>query len=360
MTLRIIKKIVKFGHLIAVLIAFLAYGSLFIPPDKFFLASVGAFTTPFWWIYHVISGIIWFFRRKKILPLLSFLFVLIAMPIWSVTFSWNTALKDTCDFKVFSYNVRVFNSYPEHHKGNLGIPKTMISHVSEVDADILCFQEDYNDPRDKRRIFHTEQVFKKKGWNYVARDVKKFNPPAHQFGLTIYSKFPILRCESIPIDAKHTNGAMYADIQLNDSCIVRVINMHLQSTYLQEKELQDPKVETKNIFSRMHRAIQRRSLQVRQLIEFARLSPYPVIICGDLNETPYSYAYFELRSYFKNAFETRGKGFGFTYNGKLLSFLRIDHQFYSSTLQILDFQTLYQYKYSDHFPTIASYCCNKH
>jgi len=357
MNIRNIKRIIKFSHLLAVIGAFLAYTCLFIPPDKYFIAGLYAFTVPIWWGYHLLTGFLWFLRRKKALPFLSFLFVLVALPVWFVTFSWEKDTNITPDFTVFSYNVRVFNSYPEHHKGNLDIPKRMISHLSETDADILCFQEDYNNASDKRRIFHTEKVFKEKGWVYAARDVRKFNPPAHQFGLTIYSKFPILAYERIPMNTKltKTNGAMYADVLVNDSLTIRVVNVHLQSMHLQEHELQDATVTTTNILARLRRAMQLRSVQARQLTDFADKSPYPIVICGDLNEIPYSYAYFKLRRSLNNAFEKLGTGFGFTYNGRLLSFLRIDHQFFSDDLQITSFQTNYAIKYSDHFPMRAGY-----
>ena len=84
-------------------------------------------------------------------------------------------------------------------------------------------------------------------------------------------------------------------------------------------------------------------------------SPYPVILAGDLNELPYGYAYGRLRAKLKNSFEEKGFGFGFTYH-KILSFLRIDNQFFDDRkIEILNFRTLSNVPFSDHYPVKAWY-----
>lgn len=81
-------------------------------------------------------------------------------------------------------------------------------------------------------------------------------------------------------------------------------------------------------------------------------SPYPVILAGDFNDLPYSYTYFSLRENLENAFESKGRGFGFTYN-KVLFFLRIDNVFFDKALEVLQFKTLREVDYSDHYPISA-------
>ena len=97
-----------------------------------------------------------------------------------------------------------------------------------------------------------------------------------------------------------------------------------------------------------------RAQQVKGLVESIKSCKYKMILCGDLNEIPYSYAYFSLRNLLHNAFEKAGNGFGFTYNGKLF-FLRIDNQFFSEDLQSHSFMTHRNIDYSDHFPLTATY-----
>jgi endonuclease/exonuclease/phosphatase (EEP) superfamily protein YafD len=81
---------------------------------------------------------------------------------------------------------------------------------------------------------------------------------------------------------------------------------------------------------------------------------YPVILVGDLNETPYGWAYGTLRERLKNSFEEAGRGFGFTLN-RSPYLVRIDNQFCSAEWQVTQFRTLRNIPYSDHFPVIADY-----
>ena len=44
-------------------------------------------------------------------------------------------------------------------------------------------------------------------------------------------------------------------------------------------------------------------------------SPYPVIVAGDFNDTPVSYAYRKIRKGLNDSFVNSGYGAGFTYKG---------------------------------------------
>ena len=74
-----------------------------------------------------------------------------------------------------------------------------------------------------------------------------------------------------------------------------------------------------------------RAQQVREIKTLSMNTPYPVIVCGDFNDTPVSYSYQQLRGDFNDAFVGSGKGIWKNYIGKLPSF-RIDNIFYSNIL----------------------------
>ena len=90
------------------------------------------------------------------------------------------------------------------------------------------------------------------------------------------------------------------------------------------------------------------------IINHAQNSPHPFVICGDFNETPYSYNYIRIRSIFNNAFENAGNGFGFTFNS-VLFFLRIDHHFYGEKIVPVDYWVDKTIQTSDHFVTRGVY-----
>ena len=95
-----------------------------------------------------------------------------------------------------------------------------------------------------------------------------------------------------------------------------------------------------------------RTIQISILKKHMANSPFPVILAGDFNDLPYSYTYFSLKEDLENAFEKKGRGFGFTYN-KVLFFLRIDNIFYENPMEVLQFKTLREVDYSDHYPISA-------
>ncbi|MGC9352266.1 MAG: endonuclease/exonuclease/phosphatase family protein, partial [Mariniphaga sp.] len=73
-----------------------------------------------------------------------------------------------------------------------------------------------------------------------------------------------------------------------------------------------------------------------------------VIVCGDLNDTPASFSYQQLRNGLKDAFVGSGKGMGRTYVHKLPA-LRIDYIFHSPVFESYNFKT-HEFRHSDHLP----------
>ena len=106
--------------------------------------------------------------------------------------------------------------------------------------------------------------------------------------------------------------------------------------------------------AKLRKANLARTRQIDLLLASTLDEELPVIICGDMNDTPYSNAYLRLKDVYQNGFEEKGAGFGITYNGKI-PFLRIDNQFANSRLRFTRFKTRSDLKGSDHFGTEACY-----
>ena len=95
-------------------------------------------------------------------------------------------------------------------------------------------------------------------------------------------------------------------------------------------------------------AAKRRVQQSDSVKNHINQSPYPVIVCGDFNETPGGYAYNVMSKNLKDAFRRSGKGLAFSYQRGLLR-MRIDHVLHDNSLKSYGFETK-TLKYSDHFP----------
>ena len=339
--------LVKISYTLFVL---LAYSCVLISPGIFWPAAFLALLVPFIIIFECFRLLFFALRKSKnvVYPLVL---LICGYPFIraSVSVSGDTKSNDQ-PIKVLTYNARVFNLY----KNNLEESLKPIDWVTKHSADVKCIQEYYN--LDKQPEFATTKKISQSGKLYHFFQPVVINRVGGEFGLAIFSKYPIVSRGVIDLQSNSTNSAIFADIAIGDDT-VRIINFHLQSLSLRDDELTFEEKRVTGLRSLMEKlkvGFLAREKQLRKIERYLEETRYPLIVCGDLNDTPYSYAYFKLRGYLDNAFEKRGVGFGFSYNGKL-SFLRIDNQFFSDKLSALNFQTHTNVDFTDHYPITATY-----
>lgn len=333
-------------------ITVLCYLCVFISPEYIWVMGFLTLSIPIILLIHV------FFLLVNIRRLKRAFFIHLAAIIIGFAFvkvSYSISKNDgNGDMKVLSYNVRVFNNYAHLRNEEYISSKKMIGWSVENDADIKCFQEYYNN--DKSDIFNVESQLKKAGWNNRFCKIVLRDRVDAEFGISIFSKFPIIATGEIRSEDDKFLNSIYADV-LKDKDTIRIYNTHLESMAINEDNVLNTgrlAKSYKDTGYRLRRGFVSRSKQIKELVKNIRNCKYKIILCGDLNELPYSYPYFSLRGQLHNAFEKAGNGFGFTYNGKLF-FLRIDNQFFSKSMDIHDFMTHRNIDYSDHFPLTASY-----
>ena len=290
----------------------------------------------------------------------SLVILILGYPFISATLSlsWPQSVDHAGSIKVLSYNVRVFNSYKYLKEKNNSNAHKMLKYIRESNADIVCLQEFYF--KKNSDVFNTMERLTKNGYPYSYFRKSLANNQGGTFGIAIFSKYPILNKRELEFSKLTRNQAIYIDIKVNNKKL-RVYNLHLQSIHINEKEItegQFDKGSTKNIIEvlkRMKEGYVERAKQLKIVTKSFPGDGMPVLICGDFNDTPYSYYYQLLSKQFDNAFEEKGWGLGATYNGNI-SFLRIDNQFYDPrSLRVLEFHTDQEASYSDHFPIWAEY-----
>ncbi|GAB2543520.1 endonuclease/exonuclease/phosphatase family protein [Spirosoma aerophilum] len=228
--------------------------------------------------------------------------------------------------------------------------------ASPLKADIACFQE-YSP---NRQVEH----------QYAAK-IEKLTcfDEDREIGLALFSQYPIVnqytRLWSKP-NHPEINGYICADIAYGADTI-RVVNVHLWSmgvrtnqavAALKAGDLGRFSLELIDTFHRLKEGFENRNAQLEEVESYVVGSRYPVIICGDFNETPIGYSYGKLSQNFRNAFEEAGHGLGFTLN-RHPYWVRIDQQFVSSDWAIQTCQTLSGISFSDHFPVVAEYVLKK-
>lgn len=334
------------------IITLICYSSVFVSPEHFWLVGFLSLSIPVILVIHFSLLIINVRRLSK-----SFFYHLAAIVIGFAFIKVSYAISSNDSggvLKVLSYNVRIFNNYAHLRNEEYISSRKMIGWSLENDAQIKCFQEYYNN--DKSDVFDVKKKLTKAGWNQNHCKIVRRDRSKAEFGMAIFCNLPIVNKGEVYSDSKKFLNSIYADI-VKGKDTIRIYNTHLESMSIDVENVVNTDKLAKSYKDTGHRlrnGFVTRAQQIKGLERSIKNCKYKIILCGDLNELPYSYPYFSLRNLLSNAFEKAGNGFGFTYNGKLF-FLRIDNQFFSKDFKIHNFRTHRNIKFSDHFPLTATY-----
>jgi endonuclease/exonuclease/phosphatase family metal-dependent hydrolase len=115
---------------------------------------------------------------------------------------------------------------------------------------------------------------------------------------------------------------------------------------------QDLKEGSYSIARKLRNAFRQRSAHVLHLKEQLAASPYPVVVCGDFNDTPTSFAYRQIKSNLKDTFLESGNGYAYTFKGNFPVPLRIDYILVSESIRSSSYYTR-KIALSDHLPVAA-------
>ena len=240
-----------------------------------------------------------------------------------------------------SYNVRLFNVFKWLDRDD--IPSNIKAFIDEKDPDILCIQEYSNSAHLDLKVYPHRYIF------IEGNQIKT--------GQAIFSKFPIINEGSI-IFPKSDNNVIYADIKRGKD-IIRVYNMHLQSIKISPDvdKISDNidnvnQRKSQQILSRISKGFRQQQEQAEMFKENIKQSQYPIIICGDMNNSPFSYVYRSIKGKLKDTFEEAGQGFGATYKFRYYP-ARIDYIFSDSKMKVKQFESFSDFENSDHYPIMT-------
>lgn len=333
----------------------LAYLSVYIKPTVFWFLGLVGLSYPFLLLINVAFLVYWIIRWKWffVYPTLAILLgVSHFANFFQFPFGKNRVINDN-DLKIVSYNVNLFQLYswaeePPTYSG-------IFSFIRNENPDIVCLQEFYV-VSDK---FTEEQARDALSYDVHIGYITKGQRTG--YGMATYSRYPIVNSGEIKFE-NSANASIYSDILIGTDTI-RVYNNHLQSLRLRESNLnflhnhsnrKDSQTmdEIQDISFRFRDALRKRAQQVELVINHILSSPYPVIVCGDFNESPISYNYRKMRQNLNDAFVEAGAGVGHTYKGFFPSF-RIDYILYNPKFFATSYYSPKVY-HSDHYPVVAT------
>ena len=314
-----IDKILFFVNSVILLLLLISYLAPKIHPDFFWHISLLGILFPFLLILNTLFAVYWVISWRK------YFWANIVIIVLGLPYIDNTIAnqKNTLDQKEFSqlqknkkhqfdqlinlmsFNVRLFNQ--NENIDDDKIENKIVEMIKEKKPNILCLQE-FNLTESTKELFDA--------FNYKKNNDNK---------LQIFTNYRVIKSGYI----KSKNICIYKDIVLNDT--IRVYNIHLQSNWVKT----------------MKSSYQNRVSEALKIKKHINKSPYPVIVCGDFNDTPLSYTYSTLKKGLADSFRESGIGIGNSYVS--IPTLRIDYILHSQKYESYNYKKL-KYKFSDHYP----------
>ena len=232
--------------------------------------------------------------------------------------------------KVMSYNVRSF--IDDNRERQLD---SIVKIIKAVNPDILCLQE--------------------MGFSDIADSLlEPLKPMPHSLSRVnlspaIYSRYPIIKASRMDT----LKNFVWADIVIkkdkNNEDTIRVFNNHLHSTAIRRDDsnyIENHEYLEGDSLGKVHSMVKRltennrvRAEQADTLAALVAASPYPVIVCGDFNDTPVSYTYRTVARKLNDPYRKVGRGYSHTYRG-FFAMLRIDYIFYSDEFEALSYEVV--------------------
>lgn len=337
-------KVVFFFNIVLAILTFIGYALPFLAPKLFPLLSVLTLFLPLLLIGNLLFFFYWAIQFKRHI-LLSGLVLLIGITFINKFYKFGNKgyIAEDSDFTVMSYNVRLFNKFKWSDKKTVAVE--ISDFIKEHNPSVICVQE-----FSKNADFDYSSF----PYKFILSKGKRI-----QTGQAILSKYPIVNTGEI-LFKDSSNKATFVDI-VRAGDTIRIYNMHLQSIRITPdvneisqdiNEMDQRRSEV--MYRSIGKAFARQQSQAEILQKHKAECTYPIIICGDMNNSAFSYVYRKIKGDLNDAFVEAGSGFGKTYDFKYYP-ARIDYIFADKKFRVKNFETFEEIIDSDHFPIMATF-----
>jgi endonuclease/exonuclease/phosphatase family metal-dependent hydrolase len=348
-------------NVIFVLMLLMSYLAFHVRPDSVPALTFFGLAYPYILLTHLLFVLFWLVFRAKY-AFISAIFIVLG---------WNHAGRliqlrpdsesknDSKGIVLISYNVQNFiktNTSTTKYITDFKNKEKIISFLEEMEPGIVCLQEVLYDREDVKgfpgkfgKMIGCQYYYYE---NYYVKTKNKVD------AIATFTKYPIID-KGFLIEEEKRFG-IYTDLVVGPDTI-RVYNLHLASIHFRQEdyrffgdiaaqpEQEKIRVGIMKIISKMKAAFIKRNHQVDILREHFSQSPYPIIICADLNDTPSSWAYNKIRNKRDDAFVVSGRGIGKTYAEDFFPAFRIDYIFHDPGFASSGFER-HKIHLSDHYP----------
>lgn len=350
--------------LVGILFIISAYSGLCSPEQSAEIALLGL-GFPILLLITILSLIIWAACGKWKMVILEIIFLLICFyPIHAFS-PFNLTSKRVSEndstIKVLTYNVMNFDTH--NYDPETGNDKAL-KYILEQDADIVMLQEGSSNVK-MDKIKPLKELLPELNEKYPYRDKSKRD-------LIILSKRPY-KIVNERITENAPNKSVAYRIKM-DGFELYVINVHLESLKFNDKDrdfyrgITDITKSPQNLnettlrdfkntlLNKTAQAFRLRSAQAEDIRKYINtLGDANVILCGDFNDTPFSYAQRTIMGTdMTDVYKECAFGPTITFHANRFYF-RIDHMLYKGrNLEAVDIERG-DIKYSDHYPLVATF-----
>jgi endonuclease/exonuclease/phosphatase family metal-dependent hydrolase len=348
-------------NVVTIILLLLSAYSDRVSPVNFVVFSFLGMGFPFFLLINILFllwGLIFFRWQQMFVCLAGILLCWEAVNTYFPLHSRTKEMPENC-IKVLTYNVMGFHNSKPHKKSS---PNPVLRFIMESNADIVCVQEyrvyENMDLLSSNDLKHALSMYP---YSYFYR-IETQSYALGDYGMAVYSRFPILSTRKIEFGSEF-NGAFLSELDVNGKK-VSLINCHLETNRLSDEERKQYSDFVKNPDSKMIDAVaenavkklkpafKTRALQAEKVAKIIRSQTNPyIIVCGDFNDTPISYARHAIKEKLKDAFAETGFGPGITYNQNRFYF-RIDYILHSENIKAFNC-SVGKLKDSDHYPVWA-------
>jgi endonuclease/exonuclease/phosphatase family metal-dependent hydrolase len=345
-------------NVLFVVFTLIAYLAPVISPEKLWLPAFGGLSYPFLLVANLLFILIWLFYRPKntLLSLFTIISGLnIAGRYFQLRYPDEFDTSDSTLISVTTQNVRNFEIWAKYAVPDYTTFDKMVSAFNKNPTDILCLQEAVINHDRTGNL--AEKIRNKLNYSSLATATYTHDGAN---GMIILGKG--IKKSSGIINHGGRTIAVFADLETRHG-VVRIYSVHLQSAKIGSEEFvmdqlgtyayRDPALlrGSKTILRKLKLANRLRARQADIIHQHIASSPFPVIVCGDLNDTPCSYIYSTVKKGLNDTFVKAGRGTGRTYHGKFPSY-RIDYIFASDDFSIKS-HSLERNLYGDHHSVTA-------
>lgn len=344
-------------YLLTILAAYAGH----VNPEVWALPSVLTLTLPYVALLTVVLTIVWIIRKKIIFSALGIVTIIICLTSLRTIFPMHfpkEAKKGQVTFSLMSWNICRGEDF--EHPDSTSRSRS-VDYIINSGVDIVCLQEVYSKTVaglkdvNKEQLERLYQVYPyRTDWTFECE-------------MQVLSKYPVEKLAVNPSNRAGNERHSYVfDVDIKGHHLI-LTNVHLSSYHLnsEDREIvtqihgvksaeESVKDFKGSVFGKLKAGFKLRAADAEYIVDELDDNNGPLIVCGDFNDVPTSWAYRTLiKAGFKDAHEQTAFWPTFTYNAHRFYF-HIDHILYRGALEPLNWKRG-DIKTSDHYPQTATF-----